>query len=98
MVRNKGVSDEMTEFNDTQDVASITEQAIPSVFSDFDLYLFGQGKDYHIYEKMGAHIRTVNGVVGTNFASWAPDALAVSRIGGFSDWKSDTYPRQLRHR
>src|SRR6266566_1665281 len=98
MVRNKGVGEKMTEFNDTQDVASITEQAIPSVFSDFDLYLFGQGKHYHIYEKMGAHIRTVNGVVGTNFATWAPNALAVSVIGDFNDWKRDTNPMHLRHR
>jgi len=98
MVHNKGVGDKMTEFNDTQDVASITEQAIPSVFSDFDLYLFGQGKHYHIYEKMGAHIRTVNGVVGTNFATWAPNALAVSVIGDFNDWKRDTNPMHLRHR
>ena len=33
---------------------------MPSVFSDFDLYLFGQGKHYRIYEKMGAHLREVD--------------------------------------
>src|SRR6185312_10918759 len=35
------------------------EQMIPSIFSDFDLYLFGQGRHYHLYDKMGAHPRTV---------------------------------------
>src|SRR5947209_19920164 len=49
--------------------------AVPSVFSDFDLYLFGQGKHYRIYEKMGAHLREVDGVIGVNFAVWAPNAL-----------------------
>ena len=37
---------------------------VPSLFSDFDFYLFGQGKHYHIYEKMGAHERTVEGITG----------------------------------
>ncbi len=50
------------------DPATITEQEILSIFSEFDLYLFGQGKNYRIYEKMGAHARTVEGVTGVNFA------------------------------
>src|SRR5258707_329812 len=79
----------MKEQNNTQDV--------PSVFSDFDLYLFGQSKHYRIYEKMGAHRRTVNGVTGTNFATWAPNALAVSVIGDFNNWMRDANPMHLRH-
>src|SRR2546427_10769108 len=43
-------------------------------------------------------MRTVDGVVGTNFATWAPSALAVSVIGDFNDWKRDTNPMHLRHR
>ncbi len=87
----------MTEFDNTQHDASIIEQDIPSIFSDFDLYLFGQSKDYRIYEKMGAHVRTVNGVSGTHFATWAPNALAVSVIGDFNGWRRDAYPMHLRH-
>src|SRR5260370_2618070 len=79
----------MKEQNNTQDV--------PSVFSDFDLYLFGQSKHYRIYEKMGAHRRTVNGVTGTNFATWAPNALAGSLIGDFNNWMRDANPMHLRH-
>jgi len=74
------------------------ESEIPSIFSDDDLYLFGQGKEYRIYEKMGAHFRTINGVTGTNFATWAPNALAVSVIGDFNDWRRDANPLHLRHR
>jgi 1,4-alpha-glucan branching enzyme len=82
---------------ETRNETSITESDIPSIFSDFDLYLFGQGKDHRVYEKMGAHIRTVDGVTGTNFATWAPNALAVSVIGDFNDWRRDANPMHLRH-
>src|SRR6266700_2803496 len=74
-----------------------TGQDVPSIFSDFDLYLFGQGKDYRLYEKMGAHLRTVNGVSGVNFAVWAPNALSVSVIGDFNEWNRSASPMHLRH-
>ncbi len=69
----------------------------PSIFSDFDLYLFGQGKDYRIYEKMGAHQRTIDGITGIHFAVWAPNALAVSVIGNFNQWVRSATPMHLRH-
>ena len=72
-----------------------TEQL--SIFSDFDLYLFGQGKHYQLYEKMGAHVRTLNGVAGTHFAVWAPNALDVAVIGDFNQWNRSTNPMQRRH-
>jgi 1,4-alpha-glucan branching enzyme len=68
-----------------------------SIFSDFDLYLFGQGKDYTIYEKMGAHFRTENGVEGVHFAVWAPNALTVSVIGDFNNWDNSANLMHLRH-
>ena len=46
----------------------------PSLFSDDDLYLFGEGTWLRAYEKMGAHPRIVDGVQGTNVAVWAPEA------------------------
>jgi 1,4-alpha-glucan branching enzyme len=70
---------------------------VPSIFSDFDLYLFGQGKHYHVYERFGAHIRTVNGVTGVNFAVWAPHARSVSVIGDFNAWNRSTNPMYARH-
>ncbi len=74
-----------------------TGQDVPSIFSDFDLYLFGQGKDYRLYEKMGAHPRTADGVSGVNFAVWAPNALSVSVIGDFNEWNRSASPMHLRH-
>ena len=72
-------------------------QGVSSIFSDFDLYLFGQGKNYRIYEKMGAHEYTLHGVDGVNFAVWAPNALAVSVIGDFNGWDRSANPMRLRH-
>jgi 1,4-alpha-glucan branching enzyme len=77
--------------------AAIVAQAVPSIFSDDDLYLFGQGKEYRIYEKMGAHPRTVNGVRGVNFAVWAPNAQSISVIGDFNNWNRSANPMHRRH-
>ncbi|GAC1432199.1 MAG: 1,4-alpha-glucan branching protein GlgB [Ktedonobacteraceae bacterium] len=74
-----------------------SNQDIPSLFSDFDLYLFGQGKNYRIYEKMGAHPRVVNGVTGVNFAVWAPGAHAVAVIGDFNNWDRSAVQMHIRH-
>ncbi len=83
----------------TPEYLPLTEQTeVPSIFSDFDLYLFGQGKNYRIYEKMGAHPRTVNGVSGVHFAIWAPNALVISVIGDFNEWKRGANLMSLRHR
>ncbi len=55
-------------------------------FSNFDQYLFQQGKHYKTYEKLGAHLTEMNGVRGVYFAVWAPNAKSVSVIGSFNDW------------
>ena len=51
-----------------------------------DLYLFGIGKDYKLYEKLGAHYITVNGIKGVRFLVWAPHAKRVSVVGPFNNW------------
>jgi 1,4-alpha-glucan branching enzyme len=51
-----------------------------------DLYLFGKGDERKIYEKLGAHLRTIDGVHGTSFAVWAPNAQRVSVVGNFNNW------------
>ena len=51
-----------------------------------DLYLFGQGNEHRIYEKLGAQLRTLDGVPGAAFAVWAPDARRVSVVGDFNQW------------
>src|SRR5437868_704510 len=87
---------DIPQHDNVPDSTSAIEQGTTSIFTDFDLYLFGQGKHYRIYEKMGAHFRTVNGVAGVHFAVWAPHALAFSVIGDFNDWKRAANPMHLR--
>ncbi len=60
--------------------------AFPSFFTDYDLYLLGEGRHYRSYEKLGAHHRVEGGVSGVNFAVWAPNARGVSVVGDFNLW------------
>ncbi|HEX4770603.1 MAG TPA: 1,4-alpha-glucan branching protein GlgB [Bryobacteraceae bacterium] len=66
------------------------------VLSDFDIHLFLEGTNYEAYNAFGAHLTTVEGVPGTRFAVWAPNALVVSLIGDFNGW--DTRQNPMRHR
>jgi 1,4-alpha-glucan branching enzyme len=59
--------------------------------SDFDLHLLAEGKHHRSYEKLGAHLREMEGVQGTQFAVWAPNAQEVSVMGDFNGWQPDTH-------
>jgi 1,4-alpha-glucan branching enzyme len=69
---------------------SIVQQT--SQFDELDLYLFGEGKHYRIYEKLGAHLTEVEGQSGVYFSVWAPNALKVSVVGDFNNWEVSDYP------
>ncbi|MCL4249874.1 MAG: 1,4-alpha-glucan branching protein GlgB [Anaerolineae bacterium] len=62
--------------------------AFPPQLTEYDLYLLGEGKHLYSYEKLGAHIREIDGVTGTLFAVWAPNAYRVSVVGDFNRWDS----------
>lgn len=55
-------------------------------FNDKDIEKFNAGIHYTVYEKLGAHFMEVDGVFGTYFAVWAPNALRVSVVGDFNHW------------
>ena len=57
-----------------------------------DLYLFNEGNEHRIYEKLGAQPRTVDGVTGVAFAVWAPSAARVSVVGNFNQWDGRYHP------
>jgi 1,4-alpha-glucan branching enzyme len=57
-----------------------------------DLYLFGKGDERRIYDKLGAHLRVVDGVPGASFAVWAPNARRVSVVGDFNFWDGRRHP------
>ncbi len=63
--------------------------------SNEDLYLFNQGNHHRIYEKLGAHAITYEGVTGYSFAVWAPNARRVSVVGDFNQWDGRRHPMRL---
>ena len=68
----------------------------PLQITDFDVYLIGEGSNYRMYEKMGAHPMTIDGIEGVHFAVWAPNAQRVSVVGAFNRWDGRHHPMQKR--
>ncbi len=67
-----------------------------SLFTEFDINLFKSGKHYRLYEKLGSHPITLNGVAGTYFAVWAPTARTVSVVGNFNNWQDGDHQLNVR--
>ncbi|HEY3885942.1 MAG TPA: hypothetical protein VGL62_12075, partial [Vicinamibacterales bacterium] len=62
------------------------------VITDFDLYLFGEGKHTRIYDRLGAHLTRLGETAGAHFAVWAPNAERVSVVGDFNGWDGRVHP------
>ncbi|HKK13374.1 MAG TPA: 1,4-alpha-glucan branching protein GlgB, partial [Gammaproteobacteria bacterium] len=67
-----------------------------SLLTGHDVYLFKQGSHFRLYEKLGSHLLTRDGVDGVLFAVWAPNARSVSVIGPFNDWQPERHPLRAR--
>ena len=63
-----------------------------SMLTNDDLFLFNEGAHYRLYEKLGAHLIVVDGVEGTYFAVWAPNARQVFVMGEFNGWDKSSHP------
>ncbi|MFI5057861.1 MAG: 1,4-alpha-glucan branching protein GlgB [Candidatus Acidiferrales bacterium] len=70
--------------------------AFPYLLTEFDLHLMGEGRHYDTYEKLGAHVKTIEGVAGVHFAVWAPSAKRVSMVGDFNRWDGRVHPMRSR--
>src|SRR5215207_5309575 len=68
----------------------------PPVLSDFDLYLLGEGTHRRIYDKLGAHPMTMDGVEGVESVVLAPNARRVSVVGDFNFWNARRHPMRVR--
>jgi 1,4-alpha-glucan branching enzyme len=66
------------------------------VISDFDLYLLGEGKHRRLYDRLGAHPLTHEGVAGVSFAVLAPNARRVSVVGEFNFWDGRRHAMRVR--
>ncbi len=67
-----------------------------SLLTDHDIYLFKEGNHFGLYQKLGSHLMTIDGVEGTLFAVWAPNAAKVSVIGDFNGWSKDSHHLSVR--
>jgi 1,4-alpha-glucan branching enzyme len=65
------------------------------LLSDYDLHLMAEGTHYRNYEKLGSHLRVVDGVRGVHFAVWAPNAKRCSVIGDFNQWDGRRHPMRF---
>ncbi len=62
------------------------------VLGELDTYFIAEGTHTRLYEKMGAHLTTRDGVTGTAFTVWAPNAQRVSVVGDFNGWDGRQHP------
>lgn len=69
-----------------------SNEAGQAFITEFDQYLFGQGTHYDLYNKLGAHLMTVEGKKGVFFAVWAPNAQKISVVGDFNKWDKEAHP------
>ncbi|KLE35983.1 1,4-alpha-glucan branching protein GlgB [Aurantiacibacter luteus] len=66
------------------------------VLGPLDDFLMGEGTHLRLYDKLGAHLISHEGVDGVHFAVWAPSARRVAVVGDFNDWDAARHP--MRHR
>ena len=64
---------------------------LPTI-GEVDVHLFSEGTHRRLWEKLGAHVRTIDGSQGVAFVVWAPNARRVSVIGDFCGWDGRVYP------
>ena len=63
-----------------------------SLLTENDLYLFNEGSHFRLYDKLGAHVVNHEGISGTQFAVWAPNAAQVFVMGDFNGWDKHHNP------
>ena len=77
----------------TQTIDQQMSSVIPhSLFTEYDIFLFKQGKHYKLFNLLGSHALDLDGVKGVYFAVWAPSARKVSVVGNFNYWNGESHP------
>ena len=83
--------------NPKPEIASLSKElSFYSRFTDFDISLFKAGKHYKLYEKLGSHVVEHEGVKGTYFAVWAPNAKSVNLSASFNGWNRSSLSMKVR--
>ncbi len=68
----------------------------PPQLAEADIAAFNAGRHWHAWWLLGAHLVVADGVAGTRFAVWAPEAERVSVVGGFNEWDGRRHPMRCR--
>ncbi len=94
VIKNKKSFDYVLDvkFDNGEEITYIDPYIFEPVLDPIDISLFNEGEHYRIYEKMGAHVMTVDGVDGVLFSVWAPNAERVSVVGNFNNWDGRRHP------
>jgi 1,4-alpha-glucan branching enzyme len=71
--------------------------SFPPLLGDVDIYLLAEGRHRDFSSILGAHATVIDGVSGTRFAVWAPNARRVSVVGDFNFWDGRRNPMRMRH-
>jgi len=81
------------------DLVQFTEDpySFGPLLGELDLHLLAEGNHRELGRCLGANPMTVDDVVGTRFAVWAPNARRVSVVGDFNNWDGRRHPMRLRH-
>ncbi len=66
------------------------------LLTEHDIYLFKEGRNFRLYDKLGAHLHTANGVASVYFAVWAPNARQLFVVGDFNGWRPGAHPLTAR--
>jgi 1,4-alpha-glucan branching enzyme len=82
-------TDDGTEFEDHD------PYAFWPTLGDIDLHLVGEGRHEELWRRLGAHLTEIDGVGGTAFAVWAPNARSVRVVGSFNDWDGRRHPMRV---
>ncbi|MFE4721293.1 1,4-alpha-glucan branching enzyme, partial [Streptomyces sp. NPDC056728] len=64
---------------------------LPSL-GDLDLHLIGEGRHEELWTALGAQPMTHEGVAGTRFTVWAPNARGLRVCGDFCAWDGTAFP------
>jgi 1,4-alpha-glucan branching enzyme len=66
------------------------------ILGELDMQLIKEGNHFNIYQKLGAHLVSINGHAGVTFTVWAPNARRVSVVGDFDGWDGRIHPMRRR--
>ena len=83
-------------WNDGQTAVLEDPYRFRPVLGEMDVWLLSEGTHLRPYEILGANQRVMDGVDGTSFALWAPNASRVSVVGDFNAWDGRRHPMRLR--